>query len=265
MTACRPDDAFFVDEVGIETAVHGAFRISTLHRPVFAAVDNGLAVVAVEALTGIDKAHGVMDVDAERDPSAGLIQALHLRNHRNAALPACDLFLDHHAGVSLESLLHAANEQATGLGAAPLRREQIVCRLRQVAEADLPRVAAQLHEGGFRIAIDLFDNPLGQGGLAAPRPDIAEINGAWLAKIAGAQAAAKLLRPLVEAHRAQGIRVFVGGISDAGLLQLALDAGADLLAGDHLALAAAVGCLIEERPLAGMLPRATPDATRRSA
>lgn len=267
MTACRPDDASLVDEVGIETAVHGALRITTLHRPVFAAIDGGLAVVAVEASTGIRQADAAIDAGVGRDLPPGLGAALHLANHRNLALPGCDLFLDHDAGggPSLENLFHEANERTADLGALPIRRQQLVCRLRHVPGADLPRIAAELRDFGFRIAIDLFDNPLGQSGLAAPHPDIAEINGAWLTKIAGAQAAAKLLRPLVDTHKQQGIRVFIGGISDAGLLQLALDAGADLLAGDHLAPAAAVGCLIEERPLVAMLPRATPGAARRSA
>lgn len=248
-------DAILIDEVGIETGVHGASRLQTWHRPIVSPIGDCLRITAVSAETAI------VSEDRPRDPDvndqafpAGLRETVHLNNHRNLSIAPCDLFLDHEATAFafLQGALVDASERAAALGESGLRAEQVVCRITDATslpDDELDRVSRQLRDAGFRIAIDLFDNAFALRDSALPlRPDIAEINGGWLAKIARENAAARLLRPLIAAYKQEAVRIFIGGISTAEQLKLAIEAGADYLAGDHLARALPVGMIIDDEP-----------------
>lgn len=259
----RFDDAILVDEVGIETGVCGSLRVQTMQRPVFSRIGDQLRITAVEASTLLSVGGRPLDVAngdaAVANMPAGLALALHLANHRHLPEPGSVLFLDC-GGVSPQMLRDAlghAAARAAALGEPAPGVGRIICRV----DAGTMHAAGGFKALGLGLAVDLFEGEAQEEQL--PKPDVAEIGGRWLAKIAGETAAARLLTPLVAAHRQERVRFSIRGITSAEHLRLAVDAGADYLSGDYLAPARLAGSAIDDaaKPLAPLLRRLPPVST----
>jgi EAL domain-containing protein (putative c-di-GMP-specific phosphodiesterase class I) len=266
-------DVILVDEVGIESGRVGGFLLRSVYQPVFSLARDCLQISAFQASIQVEREGEVRSLDDLLDASlaidadflADLCQALQIGNHRNLSLPGCELFLEHDLSRNrrLRDALLDAARHARAVGEAALEAGQVVCRIAgaaHLADRDRPTLLDELRGAGFRLAFDLFDDG-GAGTEPRYQPDVAEISGSWLAKIAAESAAARLLRPLVDAHRREGTCVFVRGIATAEHLRVAIDAGADYFAGDYLAPAAPVGSMVDEdpQPLGNLLqPRSLP-------
>lgn len=270
-------DAILVDEVGIESGRVGGFLLRAAYRPIFSLVRDCLQIAAFDASIQVEREGKIHNLDDLSDASppieddfvAGLCQTLQVGNHRNLSLPGCDLFLDHDLfrNRRLRDALLDAARHAHARGEPALEASQIVCRISNAAafgHGVRLTLLDELRTAGFRLAFDLFEDG-GAGTEPRYHPDVAEISGSWLAKIAAESAAARLLRPLVEAHRREGTRVMVRGISTADQLELAIDAGVDYFAGDCLGRPALVGTMVDEdpRPLGNLLRQ--PGSVPRSA
>lgn len=254
-------DAILVDEVGIESGSCGGFLLKSAYRPVFSPLGDKLMITAFDAYTQIQRDGEICRPGDFLDASPGvdddfldgLCQTLHVSNHRNLSLPGHDLVIDHelsHNRRLRDTLLDAAR-QARAVGEPGLEAVQVICRVTGAAQfsaGDRSRLLGELREAGMRIILDAFDEELGVDPDLRFRPDIAEVTGAWLAKIASEAAAARLLRPLIDAHRREGTRVMIRGISGPDHLRLAIDAGAEYLAGDYLSPPLAVGALVDDEP-----------------
>lgn len=254
-------DAILVDEVGIESGSLDGILLKSAYQPVFSPRGENLQITGFDASTVVWREDTEFDLSqlsggAFPDPDfvAGLCQRLSVDNHRNLDIAGRDLFLDHALAGNRrlqDSLLDAAR-LARSVGEETLVPGQVVCRISQavfLADADdLARLEA-LREAGMRIMLDAFDHDLDTAHSQRRfMPDIAEIGAAWFGKIAERGAAARLLRPLVETHRANGTRVHIRGVSTGEHLELAIASGAEYLSGDYLAEPALAGCPIEDQP-----------------
>ncbi|MCB1469742.1 MAG: EAL domain-containing protein [Rhizobiaceae bacterium] len=267
MTVSSFLNAVLVDEIGIESLRIEDCLLRSAYQPVFSRDGRRLQIRAMSAVTMVERQGRLAPLsdDVTRgfhstapEELIGLCQQLHLSNHRNLAMPDCDLFIAHQLANSgqLTSALHLAADRARDAGEVPLEAKQVVCRIdmHDAVSASRRRVALEaLSRDGFRVAFDVFDGAAETNGF---RPDISEISSVWLAKIASETAAARLLAPLMEAHRREGVGVMVSGIATSDDLRLAVTTGADYLAGDYLAPAELVGSYVEEEPkdLRDLLP-----------
>ncbi|WP_274628058.1 EAL domain-containing protein [Arvimicrobium flavum] len=254
-------DAVLADEVGIETGIYDGHRLKSAYQPVYAPFGDHLRIVAVDAATIAQREGIAVDLQAllasgdPIDPGflAGLAQLLHVDNYRHVSVPDCDLVLEHDVSQNrrLFEALDEAGRQAEAMDEPVLEASRVICRVGNPAALgdDCVRLLEELRAAGFRLSVDLFDGVL-EDPKQRPRftPDIAEIDGAWLAKIAHESAAARLLKPLAAAYKREGMGVFIRGISSVEQLRLAVDAGADYLAGDFLSPPALVGTVIDEQP-----------------
>lgn len=254
-------DAILIDEVGIESGAFGRFRLKSICQPIFSPVGDGLEMTAVRAAATVQiEGRPATGEDLARSPIAidprllkGLGQALNVGNYRNLSVAGCMLFLDHDLGENrrLHDAMLSAHRRACALGESGVDADHLVCRIGKGAPRSESASAAldELRRIGIRIAFDLFDEAFDIDDLLSQfRPDIAEISAPWLFQTAGERAAAKLFKPLAEARKCDGTGIFIHGISTVEELRLALDVGADYLAGDYLALATPVGAVMDDEP-----------------
>jgi EAL domain-containing protein (putative c-di-GMP-specific phosphodiesterase class I) len=135
-----------------------------------------------------------------------------------------------------------------------LDSSMVVCEITEQAAPDdavLVAVVREMRRNGFRIAIDDFGT--GHSTEARVRmlePDIVKIDGGWFAELCRHAAAERLFRPLLCLLHDQGAKVLVEGIEEPRHLDVALEAGADLLQGFLLARPALTGTLLDAGPLA---------------
>lgn len=258
------DPSIFPDEIGLEYAVYGEYRLRSACQPIFAPRDGLLVPVAAEAL--IQPRYGGLPVPAkpflesvpqpDRLHVEALCRALHLRNFHFVGVAGLDLFFNYDPQVN-DHLGHALAEIALmvgQLGDYGLDAGMLVCEITERAAGSdfvLQRLALEMRSHGVRIAVDDF----GAGHSTAERlrllePDIVKIDGAWFGRVCRHAAAERLFaRLLVQLHDS-GAKVLVEGVERPDQLEVALEGGADLLQGHLLARPALVGSIFPERPLA---------------
>lgn len=257
-------NAIFADEIGIEYGVMGDYRLRSAYQPIFAARGGYLVPRAVEALVELHRAGAAVAPSTffdclpqdDRLYAETMCRVLHLRNFRNIGAPGLDLFFNYnpqvndHSGRALAEIrLMAMHLDELGIDPAML-----VCEITEQAAPDdrlLARLVGEMRRNGIRIAVDDF----GAGHSTVARvnvvePDIVKIDGAWFGQLCRYSAAEQLFRPLVAALHARNINVLVEGIETENHLRVALEGGADLLQGFHLARPALAGSDFEEKPLA---------------
>lgn len=261
--ARRPDDAIFADEIGIEYAVLGEYRLRSAYQPIFAACDGFLTPVAVEAL--IEPSLSGMPVPpksffealASEDRLYGetLCRILHLRNFRNIGVPELELFFNYNPKINggARRALAEIRLMAMHLGEIDVDPRKLVCEITEQAAPDdkvLARLVGEMRRNGIRIAVDDF----GAGHSTAERmnlvePDIVKLDGVWFGQLCRHAAAERLFRPLVDALKRRGTKVLVEGIESAEHLRVALEGGVDLLQGFYLARPKLAGTVFEENAL----------------
>lgn len=262
MSEASISDAILVDEIGIETGAYDRYRLKTSYQPIFSPAGDQLVVAAVDAATAV-RLHGepANFSDLARSPEpvdqrflSRLCQSLHIDNYRNLSIPDCGLFLDHDLSENrrlLDAVLNA-HRQARAMGESGVDATRLVCRIANattLSEVETLGAMEELRGAGVRLAFDVFDNPFQSGEAAARfRPDVAEIGETWLSKIMAENSAAKLLKPLVAAHKRDGTSVFVRGIATADQLEMALEAGVDYVSGDLLGPPVLAGMVMDDAP-----------------
>jgi EAL domain-containing protein (putative c-di-GMP-specific phosphodiesterase class I) len=256
-------EAIFADEIGLEYGVYGDFRLRSACQPIYAAGDGRLDLVAVEALIQPQLSWKATPPRTFYDqvPSSdrlfveSLSRALHIRTYPYIGLDGVDLFInfnplvnDHLGRALAEIRLMAQHLEEYGLDAS-----MVVCEITEQAAADdkvLLATVREMRRNGLRVAVDDF----GAGHSTEARvrllePDIVKIDGGWFAELCRHTAAEKLFRPLISLLHDQGAEVLVEGIEKPGQLQIALDAGADLLQGYLLGRPVLTGTLLSGEPL----------------
>ncbi len=255
-------DAIFADEIGIEYAILGDYRLRSVYQPIFAPQGRMLVPVAVEALVLPYLAgEAVAPVEFfeklpldDRLYGETMCRVLHLRNFRNLGVSDIDLFFNYnpqvngHAGRGLAEI----RLMAMHLGAIDLDPSQLVCEITEQAAPDAAALASLVREmrrNGIRIAVDDF----GVGHSTAERlaliePDIVKLDGGWFGQLCRHPEAEQLFKPLVATLHARRIKVLVEGIETPHHLRVALEGSADFLQGFHLGKPALVGAFFNEGP-----------------
>lgn len=255
-------EAIFVDEIGIETGVYGAYRLKSSYQPIFSLSGDLLRPVAVEGLISpflsgkpvrasefFDKIppHDALFVDS-------MCRALHLRNHHNIGVDKLQLYFNYDPGANcdLEKSLLEIAFMIKRLGEIGLDPTLLVCEITEAEELDpevLQRLAAAMRGHGVGIAVDGFSvGHSTERRVELLQPDIIKIDGSWFRKLCLEPAAIRLFSQLVCGLRKRDAKVLVEGIEDDGQLIVAVDAGADLFQGYHLGRPALAGTVFDESP-----------------
>ena len=262
-------EAIFVDEIGIEIGVYGAYRLKSAYQPIFARVGDFMRPVAVKGLISpflsgkpvlasefFDKipAHDALFVE-------GMCRALHLRNHHNIGADGLDLFFNYAPGANcdLEKSLLEIGFMVRRLNEIGLDPKQLVCEISDADAIDadvLQTLSLAMRGHGVRIAVDGFGvGDTTERQVELIQPDVVKIDGSWFRKVCLETAAIRLFGQLVSGLRIGGAKVLVEGIEDDDQLTIALAAGADLFQGFHLGRPALAGTVFDESPRALPKPR----------
>ena len=255
-------NATFVDEVGIEYGIYGAYRLRSAFQPIFRREGAWLVPFAVEGLLAPSVRGKLVppldffDTVPQRDKLLveSLSRMLHLRNHHNIGVDGLELFFnfDPLINCDLEASLREIRFTADQLTAIGLDPQMLVCEVTEAQALEdgvLVALIEEMRGYGIRIAIDDF----GAGystvdRFALIRPDVVKIDGGWFRGLQGHARTARLFPPVVAGFHDLGATVLVEGIETAGDLRAALDAGADCLQGFYLAQPALVGTIVDPTP-----------------
>lgn len=264
-------DAIFVDEIGLEYAIHEEFRLRSIYQPIFEPRGELLRMVAVEAAVEAHrrgKAVPAVDFLDTVDPDDRLYvdavcRMLHLRNYRHVGIEGVKLFFCFDfAAHDFEGGMLAELRQMMGrLNEMGLHPAQLTCQIVASSGADdetLEVLAEEMRAGGLGVALAGF----GTGNdterlLHLVRPDLVRVDGALFALLCAYPAAGRLFGRLVSIVQDSGIRVLVEGIQTPRQLQVALEAKPDFLQGALLARPVAAGAFFDDGPVAirHFLPR----------
>lgn len=255
-------EAIFADEIGLQFGIYGEFRLWSAYQPIFAQEDRMLRPVAVE---GLIEPRRIAEPVAPSNFFGGvpasdrlfvetMCRMLHLGNYRNIGLEGLTLFFNYNPMINdhLGRALAEIRLMTRHLGDFELEPGLLVCEITEQAADDhvLASLVREMRRDGIRIAIDDF----GTGHSTEARinllaPDIVKIDGAWFGALCRHATAERFFRPLVGMLQERGAKVLVEGIENAQHLRVALEGGADLLQGFHLARPALAGTIFKEEPL----------------
>jgi EAL domain-containing protein (putative c-di-GMP-specific phosphodiesterase class I) len=257
-------DAIFADEIGLEYAIHEDFRLRSTYQPIFEPRGRLLRMVAVEAAVEAHRrgcavsAAEFLDTVApcERLYVDALCRMLHLRNYRHVGVEGVKLFFNFDfAANDLDGRMVAELRQMAGrldeLGLHPAR---LMCEVVVSCSDDsetLDVLVQEMRAGGLGVALASF----GTGNdterlLNLIRPDLVRVDGALFALLCSYPAAGRLFGRLVSVVQDSGVRVLVEGIATPRQLEVALEAGCDLLQGSLLARPLSAGAFFDDGPLA---------------
>jgi EAL domain-containing protein (putative c-di-GMP-specific phosphodiesterase class I) len=166
-----------------------------------------------------------------------LVRIIHLMNHARSFAEHELLFLKVHPrllssvndhGRTFERILHYFSVPTS----------HVVIEIREAADADeaaLADAVSNYRSLGYRIAVDDFGSAHSSlERVLKLRPDIVKLDGAFV-KVAGhSRSAADSLGQLVNRFHKAGIQVAVKSIETSGQLEVARNAGADLVQGNYL-------------------------------
>ncbi len=252
-----PRTSFISDEIGIETASWGAFRLRSLYEPIFERRGMLLHRIGVEGKV-VPYAKGQpLGEPYPVNASVGhdfeqVCQLLHIRNHRNIGPSELDLFLDMlpcnlrgNAGTvgdfaSLTAQMLDADldpGQVAGVIYAPFARE-------------CSRLVDQLRRSGGRVAIgDFGAGEWHEEQLHLIRPDVVRMDGDWFSQVCRHDSTAGLFATIVDRLHALGARLAVKGIDTPAKFDVAFRSGVDLFQGPFLAGPALAGAEFDETPI----------------
>lgn len=268
-TGARLEDAIIVDEIGIESGGYGIYRLRSLYQPIFERRGQFLHAVAVEGMVAPYLAGEQVPKDvflaAAADDDLEFIRllrfALPLRNLRNIEAEGIRLLIDiAMRGDAAVSLADRVRFIAGEIEDAELEPDLVTGALVEPATPNvgvLAAIAEEMNRGGMQSAIGDFG--LGrwsdeQIDILAPR--MARIDSEWFRQVCRDAVTVRLFESVVARLHERGVKVLVCGIEDAQQFAIALEAGADLLQGDHLASVENVGnLLLEALPVRDKLNR----------
>lgn len=255
-------DAIFADEIGVEYAIHDEFRLRSAYQPIFAPRGDLLRMVGMEASVEAHRQGGTVYPGVfldtiephERGYIDALCRALHIRNFRNLGLENVRLFFGFESDIDAEDGMIAELRQMSGrLEELGLHPGMLMCQMdvRYDPDADLPgEVAREMRATGLGVVLAGFG--VAEGGealLNLVRPDVVRIDGPLFALLCSYPAAGRLFGRLVAMLKTGGTQVLVEGIATPRQLQVALDAGVDLLQGALLSKPLPAGAFFDRGPL----------------
>lgn len=265
----RLDDAIIVDEIGIESGGYGIYRLRSLYQPIFERRGQSLHAVAVEGMVAPYLAGEQVPKDvfltAAADDDLEFIRqlrfALPLRNLRNIEAEGVRLLIDiAMRGDTAHSLPERVRFIASEIEGAELEPDLVTGAVVEPSSSDaglLATVADEIKQVGMRSAIGDF----GMGRWSDEQidilaPEMARIDSEWFRQVCRDAVTVRLFESVVARLHERGVKVLVCGIEDAQQFHIALDAGADLFQGGHLAAVANVGnLLLDELPVRDKLNR----------
>lgn len=239
------------DEVGLEFAVHGDFRLRCTIQPIFRHEDGRLTPIAADAQVvpyregrSVTVTEFLAEVADEDRAIVGRVWAvLPLANVHNMGVEGIALLFRQDVNGEAPDLddLGFMVRRLKGEG---FEASQLICEI-----GGDENLACSLRALGMRVA--LGDHGAAQhDGDAVKRvmPDIVRLDRAAFERFCADASTGRLLRPVVSELKTLGADVLVEGIDSESRLEIALGAGVDLLQGDLLEPAKLVGSIFAEGP-----------------
>lgn len=265
----RLEDAIVVDEIGIESGGYGIYRLRSLYQPIFERRGQSLHAVAVEGMVAPYLAGEQVPKDvfltAAADDDLEFIRrlrfALPLRNLRNIEADGVRLLVDiAMRGDAARDIPDRVRFIADEIESAELEADLVTGTVVEPSTSDagaLAAIADEMKHSGMRSAIGDF----GMGRWSDEQidllaPEMARIDSEWFRQVCRDAVTVRLFESVVARLHERGVKVLVCGIEDAQQFGIALEAGADLFQGGHLAAVENVGnLLLDALPVRDKLKR----------
>ncbi|WP_367718471.1 EAL domain-containing protein [Nitratireductor sp. GISD-1A_MAKvit] len=254
--------AIHADEIGLETAKFGAYRLKSLFQPIFRIGATDLVPEAADAMVlplleyepvGLEGVFSTLEPHMRGELNS-LCNLMHIGNHHH--LGSGDLPLH----MSFEPALQSGSRGVENLALMFARSAQtgmalpsLVCSLSCGGESGHPvsnEVVETMRLGGVRIAVAEFGPSSSMlETIDRIQPDIVKFDARWFQRVAKSIPALRLMRQLVEGLKRAGAEVMVTGLESRAQLLAAMSVGADLVHGDVLARPQQAGLSFDMRPL----------------
>jgi EAL domain-containing protein (putative c-di-GMP-specific phosphodiesterase class I) len=236
------------EDDGAWTATWVPFALKSAFQPIFRFSRGKLEPAAFEALLRpfrdgelLSPAAFLNDLPtSERQHVETVARSLHLLNA--ASLPeSASIFINFDPSVFAETRLADAAVQETrvAVAAAGIAPHRVVCEVTEketISEDTLFGLVASLKRNGFQIAVDDYGvDASDMNRIHELRPDIVKFDAEWIRRLMGSSAGYALLAAMVSTFREHGIETVFEGIETSEQLELAENAGVDMVQGFGLA------------------------------
>ncbi len=231
------------------TGAWAGYTLMSAFQPIFAFRDGKLDVVAFEGLIrpfrdgeGVSPAEFFHAVPAgDRMDVETLTRTLHLLNAGPFLPYPALLFVNFDPSLFAEPKATevALRDMRLTLHEAGIDPARIVCEVtekRSTSPQSLISFVGALRDHGFRIAVDDYgaeESDLDR--VAALDPDIVKFDAQWISRLMDTRPGFALLRVMVEEFASRDIGIVFEGIEERWQLDLAEEAGADMVQGYVLA------------------------------
>ncbi len=236
-------------EDGTFCGIWGVFTLKSAFQPIFAFRDGKLAICAFEGLArpfrdGEPVPPGTFfgSVPApERLHVETLTRTLHLLNAGRFLDPAARIFVNFDPSVYCDRAVAdgALRDMRHVLSEAGIDPRRMVCEVTEQkagSQQGLAGFVAALRAHGFRIAVDDYGAANSDmERVAALKPDIVKFDAQWLTRLMESRPGFALLAVMVREFSSRGISTVFEGIEEGWQLEMAEEAGADMVQGFVLA------------------------------
>ncbi|TKT80376.1 EAL domain-containing protein [Aquamicrobium sp. LC103] len=234
---------------GTSTGVWGLFTLKSAFQPIFAFRDGRLSIAAFEGLTrSFREKESVAPPAFFRDVPAAdrlhvetLTRTLHLLNAARFLDDRSKIFVNFDPSVYSERRLTEAaiRDMRLVLHETGIDPDRVVCEVteqRSRSELQLSTFVSVLRDRGFRIAVDDFGaESSDMERVTTLKPDIVKFDAHWISRLMETRPGVALLKVMVSQIADRGIETVFEGIEQGRQLELAEQAGADLVQGYALA------------------------------
>lgn len=236
-------------EDGTATGAWAGYTLMSAFQPIFAFRDGRLEVAAFEGLirpfrdgAGVSPAEffGIVPA-ADRLHVETLTRTLHLLNAGPFLPHPALLFVNFDPSVFDEPARTEAalRDMRLTLHEAGIDPRRIVCEVtekRTSSEEALAAFVSALRKHGFRIAVDDYGaEESDMERVAKLRPDIVKFDAQWISRLMDTRPGIALLRVMVQEFSSRGIGIVFEGIEERWQLEIAEQAGAEMVQGYVLA------------------------------
>lgn len=236
-------------EDGTSCGIWGVFTLKSAFQPIFAFRDGKLVICAFEGLVrpfrngeAVTPGDFFGSVPApERLHVETLTRTLHLLNAGRFLDPAAQIFVNFDPSVYCDRAIAdgALRDMRLGLSEAGIDPRRMVCEVTEQkagSQQGLAGFVAALRAHGLRIAVDDYGAANSDmERVAALKPDIVKFDALWLARLMESRPGFALLAVMVREFSSRGIKTVFEGIEEGWQLEMAEEAGADMVQGFVLA------------------------------
>jgi len=237
------------EDDGAWTATWAPFVFKSAFQPIFRFSRGKLAPVAFEALLRPFRDGALLSPAAflnglppsERRHVEALARSLHLVNAAACLPDSASIFVNFDPSVFAATNLAdaAVKETRVAVAAAGIEPHRVVCEVTEketISEETLFGLVAALRRNGFRIAVDDYGvDASDMNRIHELRPDIVKFDAEWIRRLMESSAGYALLATMVSQFRAHGIETVFEGIETSQQLELAENAGVDMVQGFGIA------------------------------